>query len=61
MDFYDSKGNVEAYIEMAEGYDGRDLISVLQRYLASDSTVLELGMGPGKDIALLGEFYRVTG
>lgn len=61
MTFYDSNENVETYIAMAEGYDGRALIAVLQGYVAIGATVLELGMGPGKDLALLSEHYRVTG
>jgi cyclopropane fatty-acyl-phospholipid synthase-like methyltransferase len=46
---------------MAEGYDGRELVDALSKYLASGSTVLELGMGPGKDLEILGERYQVTG
>ncbi|MEM7031884.1 MAG: class I SAM-dependent methyltransferase [Chloroflexota bacterium] len=61
MGYYDEVKNVENYIKMAEGYDGATLISKLQDYLPAGSSVLELGMGPGKDLALLQEHYRVTG
>ncbi len=61
MSYYHDAKNVENYLEMAEGYDGRALIEVLATYLPSGSTVLELGMGPGKDFALLSEHYQVTG
>jgi len=61
MDYYDSKENVEEYIRMAESYDGRQLIETLQRYLPPHSTVLELGLGPGKDLELLAQSYIVTG
>jgi SAM-dependent methyltransferase len=61
MEYYDSDKNVQQYIEMAEGYDGRALIDVLKPYLERGSTVLELGMGPGKDLELLGEDFEVTG
>ena len=62
MGFYDSEDNVNAYLAMAEGYDGADLIAVLKRYLPAGSTVLELGMGPGKDLDLLrAAAYTVTG
>lgn len=61
MEFYDSEENVQAYVDMAEGYDGRELIEVLRKYLADGSTVLELGMGTGEDLALLSEHLRVTG
>ena len=61
MDYFDDKRNVEEYISMAEGYDGRQFIPVLRKYLKDCSTVLELGMGPGKDLELLGEHFQVTG
>lgn len=61
MGFYDSDENVRQYLEMAEGYDGMELIKRLGIYLNPGSTVLEIGMGPGVDLLLLSEFYRVTG
>ena len=61
MGFYDDEENVEAYVQMAEGYDGRELVDVLKKHLPLGSTVLELGMGPGKDLALLAEAYAATG
>ena len=61
MGYFDDRGNVDEYISMADGYDGRELIDVLKMHLAPDSTVLELGMGPGKDLDLLAKSYTVTG
>lgn len=61
MEFYDNQDNVTAYIEMAEGHDSCALIEALQKHLAVGSTVLELGMGPGTDSALLSGHYCVTG
>lgn len=61
MGFYDSEENVKQYIRMAEGYDGRLLIRQLGRYLPAGSTVLEIGMGAGKDLALLGEKFHARG
>ena len=61
MGYYDSEENVQEYVEMAEGYDGRELVAVLARYLAPGATVLELGMGPGKDLALLAAHFQVAG
>lgn len=61
MSYFDNPDNVEQYIKMAEDYDGRELIDVLRRYLPPGATVLELGMGPGKDLELLREYYSVTG
>lgn len=59
--YFDDEKNVEDYISMAEGYDGRDLIDQLAEYLPAGSRVLELGMGPGKDLDILAERYDVTG
>ncbi len=61
MDFWEDPEKVASYISMAEGYDGRALVSRLLRHLAPGSTVLELGMGPGVDLAILAEHYLPTG
>lgn len=59
--FYHTKESVDQYMSMAEGYDGSFLINHLKDFLPDESTILELGSGPGKDIALLAERYIVTG
>lgn len=59
--YFDDENNARDYIEMAEGYDGRELIEVLKDYLPEGATVLELGMGPGVDLDLLSKSYQVTG
>jgi SAM-dependent methyltransferase len=61
MGYYDDEKNVEQYIKMAEGYDGAFLIEALRRHVAAGSAVLELGMGPGKDLLLLGQHFKATG
>lgn len=61
MSYFDDGKNVDAYIRMAEGYDGRELIAILKKHLPAGSTVLELGMGPGIDLDLLTPTYTVTG
>ena len=61
MGYFDDQENVESYIKMAEGYDGRELIEILKTYLEPSSTVLELGMGPGTDFEILSQDYQVTG
>ena len=61
MGYFDNEANVDAYMAMADGYDGAELIALLGRYLPEGSSVLELGMGPGKDLDLLRQSYRVTG
>ncbi len=61
MGFFDTEEGVRQYLEMAEGYDGRDLVAVLEAHLPRTSSVLELGMGPGKDLDLLRASFEVTG
>jgi cyclopropane fatty-acyl-phospholipid synthase-like methyltransferase len=61
MTYFDSDENVEEYIKMSAGYDGRALVDALRRILKPGATVLELGMGPGKDLNRLREHFRVTG
>ena len=59
--FFDDEKNVREYIEMCEGMDGRDLIEILKKYLKLNSTVLELGMGPGTDLEILNETFQAMG
>jgi len=61
MGFFDTEKGVEQYIKLTEGYDGAELITVLEKYLPEDSTILELGMGPGRDADILKKSYAVTG
>jgi len=61
MGFFDTEKGVEQYLKMAEGYDGAELIKILQKHLPANSTVLELGIGPGKDLDILKKSYTVTG
>lgn len=59
--FFDVEKNVKEYIEMREGLDGRSLIEKLRTHLKRNSTVIELGMGSGKDLDILAETFNVTG
>lgn len=61
MNFYSDPNKVKQYIQMAEGYDGKELIARFRKHLAKGCTVLELGMGPGKDLDMLAKDYQVTG
>ena len=61
MGFFDTEKGVEQYIKMTEDYDGAELINTLQKYLPVNSTVLELGIGPGKDMDVLMKSYAATG
>jgi cyclopropane fatty-acyl-phospholipid synthase-like methyltransferase len=61
MSFYDEEETARQYIDMAAGYDGRSLVEVLQKQLPENSRVLELGMGPGVDLQMLGQTFELTG
>ena len=61
MSFFDTEEGVNEYIKLAKGYDGSDLIDELRKFLKEGSSILEIGMGPGKDLDILKKFYRVTG
>ena len=61
MTYFDDRKNAESYIKMVQKYDGSELVNILLKFLAPGSTVLELGMGPGKDFDLLSKNYTVTG
>ncbi|WP_194848482.1 class I SAM-dependent DNA methyltransferase [Candidatus Neptunochlamydia vexilliferae] len=60
--FFNDLSKVESYIKAAEGYDGAELVSILKKNLSPNATILELGIGPGKDMDLLiKEGFSVTG
>ncbi len=61
MSYFNDPKNVQEYIKMAEGFDGRKLIDILTTYLTDNATVLELGMGPGKDLDILKKTFKATG
>jgi len=59
--YYHSKSSVEAYIQSAKDVNGQLLIDSLKLFLPEDSTILELGSGPGNDWDILNQDYHVTG
>ena len=59
--FFDSEKNARDYIKMTADYVPGEIIQVLRRFLPDGSTLLELGMGPGKDLDILGTYYKATG
>ena len=60
-EYYKSKESVQEYIHMAEGFNGKVLIEKLEQVLAPNSTLLEIGSGPGTDWRILNATYEVTG
>ncbi len=59
--FFEDEKTVIEYIEACEGLDGRFLIEILKKHLKPNSTVLEIGIGAGKDLDILKESFKVTG
>ncbi|WP_051251764.1 class I SAM-dependent methyltransferase [Psychrilyobacter atlanticus] len=61
MTYFNDRQKVQEYIEMCEDMDGKKLIDVLKKHLKEKSTILELGMGPGKDLNILKKYYNAIG
>jgi SAM-dependent methyltransferase len=62
MDYFDDEDNVRSYERMETGPGGALLVGVLKAQLPRGRRVLELGMGPGKDLdLLLAAGYLATG
>lgn len=61
MGYFHQENKVEEYVKMAKGYDGRRIITELIKYLPKNSSILELGMGPGADLTILEKHFQVTG
>lgn len=60
--FYEKEEKVNQYIDMAKGYDGKEIIEKLKNFAKPPKSVLELGMGPGVDLKLLQSAgFQVTG
>ena len=59
--YYHTRESVLEYIKMAEGYNGRSIISRLRNHLNPRSKLLEIGSGPGTDWNILNETYEVVG
>jgi cyclopropane fatty-acyl-phospholipid synthase-like methyltransferase len=59
--YYEDPANVEGYSKFNPEHDGGLLVDALRPHLPEGATVLELGMGPGKDFELLSQRYEVTG
>lgn len=61
MAFYSDPLKVDEYEKICIDYDGTKLYKVLERHLAKNATLLELGCGPGNDIEYFQNQYNVTG
>jgi cyclopropane fatty-acyl-phospholipid synthase-like methyltransferase len=61
VQFYNDPVKVDEYEKICDEYDGSELYAILEKHLSEDSTLLELGSGPGNDVNYLYKKYRVTG
>lgn len=59
--YYKTKESVEEYIEMAKDVNSNQLIEKVNKHLPENSTVLELGSGPGTDFKILTNTHKVVG
>lgn len=59
--YYKTKESVEEYIRLAKDFNGAELIEKLKEFLPSESTLLEIGTGPGTDWNILMQDYEVVG
>jgi trans-aconitate methyltransferase len=59
--YYHTKETVEEYIKLAEDVNGKQLIDKFEKLLAPQSTILEIGSGPGSDWKILNQSFNVVG
>ncbi len=59
--YYHTKDSVQEYIQMAKDVNSKGLIEKFKTFLKPQSSILELGSGPGTDWNILQQDFRVTG
>ncbi len=59
--FYENAENVRQLVEATEGLDSGHLIGILKKYLKPASTVLEIGIGAGRDLDILKQTFKTVG
>lgn len=60
-EYYKTKESVDEYISLAKDVSGQKLIAKFKNFLPLNSTILELGSGPGTDWNILNQDYDVIG
>ena len=60
-EYYKTAASVKEYIALAKGVDGSELIDKLKQFLPKNSSLLEIGSGPGTDWKLLSKYFKVIG
>lgn len=61
LNYYEQEKNVKGYADFKPTHDGTLLVDTLVEHLPAGSSVLEIGIGPGKDFKALSEHFAVTG
>jgi len=61
LNYYENEKNVDQYAKFTPAHDGALLIDTLVEHLPEGSSVLEIGIGPGKDFKELKKHFKVTG
>ena len=59
--YYTTQESVDEYIRLAKDVNSAELIEKLKSVLKPESSLLELGSGPGTDWELLSEHFKTTG
>ena len=59
--FFLNEDNVKQYMDMTADYDGQWFFEQFKKYIPHNNKVLELGMGPGKDLENIRRNYDVVG
>jgi len=59
--YYNTRESVEEYINLAKDVNGSHLIRKLNDFLPPNSSLLEIGSGPGTDFQILKKDYKVVG
>ncbi len=59
--FFENEDNIKQYLEMTADYDGTWFYEQFKRFIPTMGKVLELGMGPGKDLDSIRQQYDVVG
>ena len=53
MGYYETKKGILEYSKRSQKWGGIKLIKILKKHLPKNSTLLEIGMGPGRDFDIL--------
>jgi SAM-dependent methyltransferase len=59
--YYKTKESVEEYIKLAKDLSGGELIKKLKTFLGPNSSLLEIGSGPGTDWNILSKDFKIVG